>query len=286
MGAASASKRFNLRGVAPAIVFLVLVFVAGATSTLYHKGAAAAVVTDRNTPPPPPPKILRDGSSGNQQQHRPSPPGNGSPLPRGIVHATTNLEMEASLAGDPEQHSNKPQKEQKRKSLLAVPAGVKNKAVVDKLVTKFPASRLHHMVADYDYVFLWDEDVEVDASDPARYLARGPRGFAAHAGPGLRDPPRAHSPPQGGGGVRRGAGWVEVMVPVFSRAAWRCAWGMLQKVGPGFQARILRGWRPCAVRWREFKEMQIFESRWNAAAAEDESWTDPFAAQPPDFLGD
>ena len=35
-----------------------------------------------------------------------------------------------------------------------------------------------------------------------------------------------------------------------------------------------------AVRLRSFKEMQIFNRRWEEAAAEDESWTDPYAAQP------
>jgi len=38
------------------------------------------------------------------------------------------------------------------------------------------------------------------------------------------------------------------------------------------------GW--AAVRLRSFKEMQIFNRRWEEAAAEDESWTDPYAAQP------
>jgi hypothetical protein len=33
-----------------------------------------------------------------------------------------------------------------------------------------------------------------------------------------------------------------------------------------------------AVRLRSFKEMQIFNRRWEEAAAEDESWTDPYAS--------
>ena len=35
-----------------------------------------------------------------------------------------------------------------------------------------------------------------------------------------------------------------------------------------------------AVRLRSFKEMQIFNRRWEEAAAEDESWTDPYDGQP------
>ncbi|TVU39427.1 hypothetical protein EJB05_12846, partial [Eragrostis curvula] len=33
-----------------------------------------------------------------------------------------------------------------------------------------------------------------------------------------------------------------------------------------------------AVRWRSFKEMQIFNKRWVEASMEDKSWTDPYAA--------
>jgi len=38
------------------------------------------------------------------------------------------------------------------------------------------------------------------------------------------------------------------------------------------------GW--AVVRLRSFKEMQIFNRRWEEAAAEDESWTDPYDGQP------
>ncbi|RLN33392.1 uncharacterized protein C2845_PM03G37160 [Panicum miliaceum] len=111
------------------------------------------------------------------------------------------------------------------------------------------------------------------------------------------------------------AGWVEVMVPVFSRAAWRCAWGMVQNdlahgwgldyklgycaqgdravnVGVVDSEYVLHRGVPtmlsddgksagrAAVRRRSFKEMQIFNKRWEEAAAEDKSWTDPYAGQP------
>ncbi|KAL6639416.1 hypothetical protein ACP70R_023146 [Stipagrostis hirtigluma subsp. patula] len=112
-------------------------------------------------------------------------------------------------------------------------------------------------------------------------------------------------------------GWVEMMVPVFSRAAWSCTWKMIQndlihgwgidyKLGycaQGDRARnvgvvdteyVLHRGDPMlsdgdkaapsksrgAVRWRSNKEMKMFNSRWEEAAAEDSSWPDPYAAQP------
>ncbi|KAM0921336.1 hypothetical protein ACQ4PT_006916 [Festuca glaucescens] len=208
-----------------------------------------------------------------------------------------------SIVGDPEkQHGGRPSS----KSLLAIPVGIKNKAAVDKLVSKFPADRftlvLFHydgageeqwddlewsrravhvsargqtkwwfakrflhpdVVAEYDYVFLWDEDVEVDAFDPVRYLDVVRReglevsqpaldrrseihhGITARAllrRPGVQGGSgdvhrrfyKAASTLGGGGGCDDSstgppcAGWVEMMVPVFSRAAWRCSWGMVQ----------------------------------------------------------
>jgi hypothetical protein len=107
------------------------------------------------------------------------------------------------------------------------------------------------LVAEYDYVFLWDEDIEVDGFDPLSYIeivrkegleisqpaldhrsqihygltARTRRGGAAHrrfykTTGGVRCYGNSTGPPC--------TGWVEMMVPVFSRAAWRCAWRMIQ----------------------------------------------------------
>ena len=72
-------------------------------------------------------------------------PSGGGALPRGIVHATSDLEM-VSMVGDPEQHGSKPSS----KSLVAIPVGIKNKAAVDKLVSKFPADRFTLMLFHYD----------------------------------------------------------------------------------------------------------------------------------------
>jgi hypothetical protein len=383
MGSSSA-KRFSLRiiGSAAALIFLVLLLVvAGGVATLHHRDNTPARgvvvrVDDRLLPR----KILRlevieEASSSNidfaNQQHRPPPQ-----LPRGLVRETTNLEMEPSLAGDPER-MHAAAAPTKPKSLLAVPVGIKNKAVVDKLVSKFPAAdftvmlfhydgaveqwgdlewsgravhvaargqtkwwfakRFLHpdVVAEYDYVFVWDEDIEVDAFDPVRYLDVVRREGLEVSQPALDRRSEIHHAitarpllPTADGVHRRVRnvrcvdgdstgppceGWVEVMVPVFSRAAWRCAWGMVQNdlihgwgldyrlgycaqgdralnVGVVDSEYVLHRGVPmlsdggtatpsagrAAVRLRSFKEMQVFNRRWEVAAAEDDSWTDPY----------
>jgi len=162
MGSSSA-KRFSLRsiGSAAALIFLVLLLVvAGGVATLHHRDNTPARgvvvrVNDRLLPR----KILRlevieEASSSidfANQQHRPPPQ-----LPRGLIRATTNLELEPSLAGAPERmHAAAPTKP---KSLLAVPVGIKNKAVVDKLVSKFLAADFTVMLFHYDgRTTEWDE---------------------------------------------------------------------------------------------------------------------------------
>jgi hypothetical protein len=371
----SPRKRFSLPVVL--VFLLVLFFFAGAAATLHHKdhhdlsasraskvsGVSGGIISR---------KLLR------QQEHK-KQASDGSALPRGIVHGTSNLEM-VSMVGDPEeQRGTGPSS--KSKSLLAIPVGIKNKAAVDKLVSKFPADRftvmLFHydgageeqwddlewsrravhvsargqtkwwfakrflhpdVVAEYDYVFLWDEDVEVDAFDPVRYLDVVKREGLEVSQPALDRRSEIHhgitARAQGGGDVHRRfykpasalggggcdesstgppcAGWVEMMVPVFSRAAWRCSWGMVQndlvhawgldyklgycaqgdrtlKVGVVDSEYVLHRGVPtlggtegkaaafrAAVRRRSVVEMQIFDRRWKEAAAKDTSWTDPY----------
>lgn len=67
-------------------------------------------------------------------QHKCRPPGS-EPLPRGIVQDKSNFEME-SLGGNPERKENGNGRQSK--SLLAIPVGIKQKAIVDKLVSKVP----------------------------------------------------------------------------------------------------------------------------------------------------
>ncbi|KAL6511566.1 hypothetical protein OROGR_021163 [Orobanche gracilis] len=61
-----------------------------------------------------------------------------------------------------------------------------------ELVKRWYAKRFLHpdIVAPYDYIFIWDEDVGIEHFD--------------------------------------GEEFVEIMAPVFSRDAWRCVWHMIQ----------------------------------------------------------
>ncbi|XP_039019200.1 uncharacterized protein LOC120150628 [Hibiscus syriacus] len=115
------------------------------------------------------------------------------------------------------------------------------------------AKRFLHpdIVAQYKYIFLWDEDLGVDNFDPIHYLSivedegleisqpaldpvksevhhqitarqrnsRVHRRIYKFKGSGRCDG-RSTAPPC--------IGWVEMMAPVFSRAAWRCVWYMIQ----------------------------------------------------------
>ncbi|KAM7252463.1 hypothetical protein ACFE04_024346 [Oxalis oulophora] len=116
------------------------------------------------------------------------------------------------------------------------------------------AKRFLHpdIVAEYDYIFLWDEDLQVDNFNPTRYLSIIEDQGLEISQPGLdREKSLYHhlitirrenaiihrqiykttesltcnkhstNPPC--------TGWVEVMAPVFSKTAWRCAWYMIQK---------------------------------------------------------
>ncbi|KAI5071729.1 hypothetical protein GOP47_0013980 [Adiantum capillus-veneris] len=115
------------------------------------------------------------------------------------------------------------------------------------------AKRFLHpdIVSSYKYIFLWDEDIGVENFHAVRYLeiveregleisqpaldaqksevhhqitVRRPKGLVHRRiykfrGSGLCFE-NSTKPPC--------TGWVEMMVPVFSQAAWRCAWYMIQ----------------------------------------------------------
>lgn len=116
------------------------------------------------------------------------------------------------------------------------------------------AKRFLHpaIVAEYDYVFLWDEDLGVDDFHPQRYLEIVQEEGLEISQPAL-DPKKSDLHHQittqsqktkvhrriykPGTGAERCdenssappcTGWIEVMAPVFSRAAWRCVWYMIQ----------------------------------------------------------
>ncbi|XP_059309902.1 uncharacterized protein LOC132061040 [Lycium ferocissimum] len=116
------------------------------------------------------------------------------------------------------------------------------------------AKRFLHpdIVAEYSYIFLWDEDLGVENFNPKRYIsivrdegleisqpaldigksevhhqitARGRRSRVHRrtykAGDtGTRCDYNSMAPPC--------TGWIEVMAPVFSNSAWRCVWYMIQ----------------------------------------------------------
>ncbi|GKU99896.1 hypothetical protein SLEP1_g12675 [Rubroshorea leprosula] len=115
------------------------------------------------------------------------------------------------------------------------------------------AKRFLHpnIVAEYKYIFLWDEDLGAEHFNPKRYLTIvGDEGLEISQ-PAL-DPDKSEVHHQitarrrksrvhrriykfkGSGRCDNHStappciGWVELMAPVFSRAAWRCAWYMIQ----------------------------------------------------------
>ncbi|GAB4849163.1 hypothetical protein Ancab_003973 [Ancistrocladus abbreviatus] len=115
------------------------------------------------------------------------------------------------------------------------------------------AKRFLHpdIVAEYDYIFLWDEDIEVENFNPNRYIKIVQAEGFEISQPAL-DPAKSviHHPItarqrkhtahrrfykfKGSGRCDNNSktppciGWVEMMAPVFSKAAWRCVWYMIQ----------------------------------------------------------
>ncbi|KAK3018493.1 hypothetical protein RJ639_003578, partial [Escallonia herrerae] len=115
------------------------------------------------------------------------------------------------------------------------------------------AKRFLHpdIVHEYDYIFLWDEDLGVENFDPGRYLSIVKDEGLEISQPAL-DPAKSEVHHQITARTKRSrvhrrfyksrgngrcdnnstappcVGWVEMMAPVFSRAAWRCAWYMVQ----------------------------------------------------------
>ncbi|KAG9145549.1 hypothetical protein Leryth_025526 [Lithospermum erythrorhizon] len=111
---------------------------------------------------------------------------------------------------------------------------------------------LHPSVVNiYNYIFLWDEDLGVENFDPGRYLdivrsegleisqpALDRNSTGIHHGITVRKrKSRFHRRVYANRGSYRCSassdgppcsGFVEGMAPVFSRAAWRCVWNLIQ----------------------------------------------------------
>ncbi|XP_056862915.1 uncharacterized protein LOC108853019 isoform X1 [Raphanus sativus] len=115
------------------------------------------------------------------------------------------------------------------------------------------AKRFLHpdIVAEYEYIFLWDEDLGVAHFNPQRYLSIVKEEGLEISQPALdTTKTKVHYPItarhnnlkvhrrmyKDKGSVRCDdhstdppcVGWVEMMAPVFSRSAWRCSWYMIQ----------------------------------------------------------
>ncbi|KAL3636408.1 hypothetical protein CASFOL_020955 [Castilleja foliolosa] len=111
------------------------------------------------------------------------------------------------------------------------------------------AKRFLHpdIIASYDYIFIWDEDLGVEHFDAEEYIKLVRKYGLEISQPGL-DPVRSmpwrmtkrliNSEVHKGTEEKPGfcsdphlppcAAFVEIMAPVFSRDAWRCVWHMIQ----------------------------------------------------------
>ncbi|KAL0795548.1 hypothetical protein Bca101_066925 [Brassica carinata] len=135
------------------------------------------------------------------------------------------------------------------------------------------------IVARYDYIFMWDEDLGVDHFDAEEYINMVKKHGLEISQPGL-DPEKVctwqitkkrehvevhketdeklegcsnpHRPPC--------AAFVEIMAPVFSRDAWRCVWHMIQND-------LVHGWgldfalRRC-VEEPAYEKIGIVDTQW------------------------
>ncbi|KAG8074547.1 hypothetical protein GUJ93_ZPchr0006g44077 [Zizania palustris] len=132
------------------------------------------------------------------------------------------------------------------------------------------------IVAAYEYVFLWDEDLGVDSFTAEDYVGIVRKHGLEISQPAL-DKTRGRRPQYEVTGRRPGgeihkSRFVEVMAPVFSRDAWACVWHMIQNDlvhGWGLDYNFWRcvdgnGERDASsakVRSRQHDEMRSFNAR-------------------------
>ncbi|XP_077228109.1 uncharacterized protein LOC143861099 [Tasmannia lanceolata] len=111
------------------------------------------------------------------------------------------------------------------------------------------AKRFLHpdIVAQYEYIFIWDEDLGVEHFDAEEYIKLVKRHGLEISQPGVvsnktlpwnmtrrRDGSEVHKQTEEKPGwcphphLPPCAAFVEIMAPVFSRDAWRCVWHMIQ----------------------------------------------------------
>ncbi|KAL7232663.1 hypothetical protein ACSBR2_010637 [Camellia fascicularis] len=111
------------------------------------------------------------------------------------------------------------------------------------------AKRFLHpdIVAPYDYIFIWDEDLGLEHFDAEEYIKLVRKHGLEISQPGLepssgftwqmtrkKEDTEVHKETEERPGwcadphLPPCAAFVEIMAPVFSRGAWRCAWHMMQ----------------------------------------------------------
>lgn len=277
----SSTRRLCFCNLLPAAAFLTILFFAGsAFLTIDYKEKLSTWQPTKS--------ILTTKHNICESQGKPS---GSEPLPKGIVSRTSNFEMQplwgSPHASKRKGHKNPPKSllaiavgiKQKEVVDQIVKKFFSNDFILmlfhydgnvdewrdlpwsDKALhisainqTKWWfAKRFLHpdIVAEYDYIFLWDEDLDVEHFNPARYLSIVRREGLEISQPGLDtsksqvhhritarsrrgDVHRRAYKFTGGGRCYDNStgppctGWVEMMAPVFSRAAWRCTWYMIQ----------------------------------------------------------
>ncbi|MFS8013603.1 hypothetical protein Hanom_Chr14g01334941 [Helianthus anomalus] len=116
-------------------------------------------------------------------------------------------------------------------------------------MSKWYAKRFLHpdIVATYDYTFIWDDDLGVEHFNADKYIQLVKKHGLEISQPGLepnngltwqmtkwggdKELHKVHEEKQGWCSdphLPPYVAFVEIMAPVFSRAAWRCVWHMIQ----------------------------------------------------------
>ncbi|KAL6551456.1 hypothetical protein OROGR_007610 [Orobanche gracilis] len=144
------------------------------------------------------------------------------------------------------------------------------------------AKRFLHpdIVAPYDYIFIWDEDVGIDNFDAEEYIKLVTKHGLDISQPGLssdsattwkmtqrREDTEVHKNTEETPGLCTDphlppcAAFVEIMAPVFSRDAWRCVWHMIQND-------LVHGWgldfalRECVEKQPAHERIGVVDSQW------------------------
>ncbi|CAI0463664.1 unnamed protein product [Linum tenue] len=92
------------------------------------------------------------------------------------------------------------------------------------------AKRFLHpdIVASYDYIFIWDEDLGVEHFNAEEYIKLVKKHGLELSQPGLEPNNGLTWQMTKRRGDQEVHNFVEIMAPVFSRDAWRCVWYMIQ----------------------------------------------------------